>query len=89
MLEEEQIVKAWLVTIKSWPGLRTIVLAKSRHQARWQQWKSCNEVGYEIPYIYFVAVRSPQYDRPSKTVPKSIGWTDGREKSGCLVESDK
>lgn len=85
MLEEEHPVKAWEVTIKSWKSMRTIVLAKTRHQARWHEWKNCREAGYDIPYTDFVARRCSTFDRPTKTIPVTLGWEQGREKQGCLL----
>lgn len=79
--------RAWEVKDRKWDGLRCIVAARSRNDARVHIYQSEDNAGYPVAYIDIYAKRSPDYDKcvEHNKYPHVVGFQCGNEVSGCLA----
>lgn len=88
-------LKAWRVTILTWPGMVAIYAAPDRSKAIHAGWKAANDpdAGYDIAWQDYRAHRAPSFDQLASKAKagECLGWSyDGDGTSfGCLRPPDE
>jgi hypothetical protein len=89
----DQPLKAYQVTIKTWPGMLAIYAAPSRAKAIQAAWESARAAEYDIAWQDHVGHRAPKFDKLAAQADSSgacLGWSydvDGTT-FGCLRSAD-
>ncbi len=67
-------MKAWKVTITSWPDIKLLVFAKTSGKARYQVKLNIDDAGWKIPFTNYRCVRANEFDYLATEKPKVINF---------------
>lgn len=78
-------MKAYEISVEGFGDTLVIYSAETASKARYQTKLQLQDAGHDVDFGDIYLRRVPKYDHLA-TSQKRIGWTDGLDRHGCLVE---